>query len=143
MVIALDYGMGKWAWVLTATNAEGLVSKSLLEKYRPDGLNTHQGGLASGAVSDGGTVFDDSDNGRGTITKERLSVGVDASTQTAPTVDGELNITRASVSTGLISTGYSTSSTVPTTSENSPLSTAERTESRPARAAKRKRASTV
>jgi len=137
MVIVLDYGMGQWAWVLTAANSEGLVSKSVLERYRPDGLDMYQSS-ASGVVSDG-TVFDDSDSGRGTITKERRSVGVNASTQTSPVVvDRELNVTRTSVSTGL-STGYSTSSTVPTTSENSPLSTAERAESGPARAAKRKR----
>ena len=36
MVIVTDYGRGEWAWILTASNQEGAVPKSLLSRYLGD-----------------------------------------------------------------------------------------------------------
>ena len=33
LVIVLDYGRGEWAWVISSTNAEGLIPKSVLTRY--------------------------------------------------------------------------------------------------------------
>ena len=124
LVIVLDYGMGPWAWVMTTSNVEGLVSKSVLVRYQNGLLAT----LSPTTITSDAAVFDDCDSGRGTITKRKgpghMNLGVDACTQTEPVTDSAPSTMPRSVSVGP-STGYSTSSGLPT-NENSPLSTAER-----------------
>ena len=142
MVIVLDYGMAEWAWVMTANNSEGLVSKSVLVKYQPNGIGTSShNSTATPDIS----VLDDNDSGRGTITKKKgdgfqaqagnMHIGMDACTQTDPVMDTALHTTPHSASVGL-STGYSTSS-VPT-NESSPLSTSQRAETGRARTRRKK-----
>ena len=40
MVVVMDYGQGEWAWVLTASNQEGAVPKSILSRYLGDPMMT-------------------------------------------------------------------------------------------------------
>ena len=40
MVMVMDYGQGGWAWVLTASNQEGAVPKSVLSRYLGDPMTT-------------------------------------------------------------------------------------------------------
>ena len=129
MVIVLDYGRGEWAWVMTSANIEGVVPKSVLAKYHPNGngiicsdSNGEHLAVSVGISSKGTTT-----KGNGTESVLQARNGIDAATQTeAFHVPLSYHGSSRSASVGL-SMGYSSSSSVPT-NESSPLSTSLRAE---------------
>ena len=54
MVVVTDYGQGEWAWVMSASNQEGAVPKSILSRYLGDPMTTIRSSDAgTGKVSTG------------------------------------------------------------------------------------------